>query len=130
MKSDARYIAVDLEIESRKDLTPIVAQFGEDTGVLYNGVWGEHYRASFENPVGPAGVNEDLTLFCELIEALKGDAKDLWESSFSKVFDLGFDSGNTEQSYMLQVHPSVVRRVADCGATIAITIYPLAEQPS
>ncbi len=68
--------------------------------------------ASFENPIGPAGVNEDLELFCELIESLQGEAKNLWERCFSKVFDLGFESGNTHQSYMLQINPSVVQRVA------------------
>jgi hypothetical protein len=110
-------------------LTPIVEQFGADTGLLYNGPWGENYRASFGNPSGPVGINEDLELFCDLIQNLKGEAKELWEDSFSKVFDLGFESGNTNQSYMLQINRSVIQRVAACGATIAITIYPWKEPP-
>lgn len=127
--TDVSYITVDLEIDSRSDLTSIVEQFGEDAMPLYNGEWGEYFRATFEIPGSHAGANEDIEYFCCLIECLRGEAKKLWDESFSKVFDLGFESGDTFANYHLQLRPDAVKRLGACGATLAVTIYPFKEKP-
>ena len=121
---DVHYLNVDLEIDSRVDLTPIVEAFGDDAFVMYNGEWGKFFRASFE-VVNGAGANEDIGYFCTLIEALDGEAKELWDNSFSKVFDLGFESGDTTQNCRTVLDPSVVARLGAIGATLAVTIYPV-----
>lgn len=126
---EAHYLNVDLEIDSPVDLGPIAEDFGDDVSTLYCGEWGQHYRAAFE-VAHYGGVNESLALFCTLIESLDDTAKALWDSSFSRVFDLGFESGDTASSCQLALEPSIVARVAAVGATLAVTVYPVSPEDS
>ncbi len=116
-------INVDLEIKSKTDLSSIVDGFGDDAIVMYNGKWGKYFLAAFENP-NNSGVNENIKYFCKLVGCLDGTAKKIWDESFSKVFDIGFQSGSNPPSYSIHLEPSVLDGVIKVGAGITITVYP------
>ncbi len=122
--SNVRYLNVDLLINSKDDLTPIVESFGEDVVALYNGSWGEHFRANFEIAGSHAAASEDISYFCTLVNCLEGKAKVLWENAFSKEFDIGFESGEGKESYNTELKKSVINRISEIGASVSITIYP------
>ncbi len=126
--SNIRYLNVDLLINSKEDLTPIVDSFGEDVIALYNGEWGAHYRANFEIAGSHAASNEDISYFCSLVDGLEGEAKKLWDNALSKEFDIGFEPGSGPESYNTEIKPSIVKRVADIGASISLTIYPVVDR--
>ena len=121
---EIRYLNVDLLVKSRTDLTPIVNEFGEDVIVLTNGKAGNLFHAYFEIAGSQPGPNEDIEYFCSLIEGLSRKERELWDNSISKIFDVGFESGEVPQSYSADIRPDVIKRLAKCGASIRITIYP------
>ncbi|MCU7959452.1 MAG: hypothetical protein KZQ58_05515 [gamma proteobacterium symbiont of Bathyaustriella thionipta] len=122
--NDPRYINTDLEIDSKNDLTPVVKAFREDVFLMYNGEWGKYFRASFEVNESLADINGAPGMFCMLVEALPPEARKLWDSSFSKTFSLGFESGNSEAKLELKIEPALVQRVGALGGSISIVIYP------
>jgi len=121
---EVRYLNVDLLVKSRIDLTPIVNEFGEDVLVLTNGKAGDFYHAYFEIAGSHAGPNEDIGYFCSLIESLDQNERELWDNSISKIFDVGFESGEAPQSYSADIRPETIKRMSQCGASIRITVYP------
>jgi len=120
---DTYFIVVDLEIKSRSDLSPIVDSFGDDAIVMYSGKWGRFYLAAFEISA-EGGANENIKLFCRLIECLDEEAKKLWDESYSKIFDVGFQCGGDKSSHRTIIEQSVIQAVSSLGATIGVTIYP------
>lgn len=130
MKSeDIRYLNVDLLIKSRDDLFPIVKEFGEDVMVLSNDKVGDFHYAYFEISSSHAGPNEDIEYFCSLIESLEDEARKLWDKSFYRIFDIGYESGTSSNSYSSELRESVVRKIAEFNASIRVTIYPYAPIP-
>ncbi|MCX5842253.1 MAG: hypothetical protein NT022_00625 [Deltaproteobacteria bacterium] len=124
-QSEIRYLNTDLIIESPNDLSPIAESFGEEVIVLYNGAWGKVNRAIFEVEISlHASANETIETFCALIEGLKEKERAIWDACFSKIFDIGFESGLTTQSFSSQINQDTIKRLAAIGASIEITIYP------
>ena len=123
--TDPRYLNVDLEIDSPEDLTLITEELGEEVVVMFNGEWATHRRATFEIGGSLASANECIGLFCMLVETLSDEAKGLWDRSYSRTFDIGFNSGNSHADARLTIEPRILERVANIGATIAITVYPI-----
>ena len=124
-----RYLNVDLEIESKSDLSKIVEEFGEDVSVLYCGEMRGYQHASFEMPGNTAGADETISHFCWLVEQLTKEAREVWDGCCSRVMDVGYESGTSPQNFRSEIRASTVQRVAAIGASIVITIYPLFDEP-
>lgn len=118
------YLNTDLIIESSDDLTPIADDFRDDVIVMYNGKWGKVNRAAFEIAGIHSDANETIQYFCMLVEGLDKKLRSIWDSCFSKVFDIGYESGTSPQNYSSVIRPETLKRVAGIGAAIEITIYP------
>jgi hypothetical protein len=116
---DVRYLNVDLEIESKSDLSKIVEEFGDDVSVLYCGEMRGYQHASFEISANIADADETINHFCLLVEGLPKDARE----------DVGFESGTSPQNFRSEIRASTVQRVAAIGASIIITIYPVSDDP-
>ena len=122
---DIDYLNTDLELESSKDLTPIVKAFGEDVVNLYNGEARGHYLATFEIAGSADSPDSVIEYFCMLAESLTEQEKSLWDSCFSKVFHIGYEGGTGHKSYTDEVRANTLERVAALGAGIRITVYPM-----
>jgi hypothetical protein len=122
---DVEYLNTDLEVESFGDLAILVTELGEDATVLYNGKAQKHNLATFE--VGEHFLNADEAInhFCLLIEGLSAKARNTWNKCVSRVFDLGYESGDSANCFRTELRNSTVRRAAALGASIVITIYPM-----
>ena len=128
MTQHVRYLNVDLEIESKNDLSKIVEEFGEDVIVLYCGETRGYQHASFEAP-NTADADDIINHFCLLVEELTKEAREVWDGCCSRVMDVGFESGTSPQNFRSEIRASTVQRVAAIGASIVITIYPLSNDP-
>ena len=118
-----RYLNVDLEIENHQDLQPLVYAFGEDVIMMYCGLGHSHFMASVEASI-TADANTIIDHLCDLVDNLQGYPKELWNSSFRKVFDIGYESGLEPRSYASEIDALTISRVAKIGASIRITINP------
>jgi|SRR5215813_5728513 len=123
---EIRYLNTDLELESKSDLAQIVGEFGEDVIVLHHGEVRGYQHASFEmaGSSSSGGADEVINLFCGLVEALPEDVREIWDGCCSRVLDVGYESGAAPQNFRSEIRASTIRRVAQIGANIVITIYP------
>lgn len=126
---DIRYLTVDLVLKSRDELTPIVNIFGEEVLVLSNGKSGEFYSAFLEIAHSHEGPNEDISHFCSLIESLGLAERKIWDNCFCKAFDIGYECGGSNRSFSSELRPEVVEKIARCGGSIEVTIYPVPPKP-
>lgn len=122
--SQIHYLNTDLIIESPDKLSAIADAFGEDVIVMYNGQWGNIHRASFEVAGSHADANETIEYFCCLVENLDQQERAIWDTCFSKVFDIGYESGLSPQNYSSKLRSETIKRIAQIGAAVEITIYP------
>jgi len=118
-----KYLNTDLEVDSRRELTPLVEEFGDAVFLMYNGEWGKNYRCSFEVNEHLAHANEAIAFFCMLVETLPKNVRKIWDESLKKAFSIGFESGEVEK-IEVEIEPPVLERVAKIGAKINIVIYP------
>ncbi|MCG8367969.1 MAG: hypothetical protein MJA27_32130 [Pseudanabaenales cyanobacterium] len=87
------FLNVDLEIESYQNLQPIVEDFGDNVLNLYCGEAHGHHLATFELADRNADADSIISHFCLLIESFDQKAKKLWDNAFTRVFDIGYESG-------------------------------------
>ena len=126
---EVQYLNTDLEIESEGDLSKIVDEFGEDVLVLHHGEIRGYQHASFEIAGSSGSTNPDdiINYFCDLVDGLSQEAREIWDACCSRVFDIGYESGSTP-NFQSEIRAGTIERVAGVGASIAITIYPLRSQ--
>jgi hypothetical protein len=121
------FLNIDLEVESSENLKVLIDDLGEDVSVLYQGENGSGFNfVSFAvRPSGEKDADGIISSFCLFIENLSLDAKLIWNKSHSKKFDVGFQSGNSPRSYQTEIRADTVKKVAEIGASIIVTVYPL-----
>ena len=120
-----RYLNVDLDIESREPLAPIIEALDGDVAVLYQGTAREFYTLSLEVADCSFGDAEaTINNLCLLLENLPPEARQLWDRCCTRIFDIGYESGDHPRSFRSILHPETVARVAALGAAIMVTIYP------
>jgi hypothetical protein len=125
---EVHYLNTDLEIESKDDLSRVVEEFGENVLVLHHGVIRGHHNASFAIAGSRDGVDEVINYFCSLVESLPAEVREIWDGCCSRILDIGYESGATPPNYRSEIRTSTIRRVAEIGASIVITIYALREE--
>ena len=128
---DIRYLNVDLDIESKEDLSVLIEDLGEDVIVLHHGPVKGINHASFELAHGfYSGPDEALAGFCRLIKNLSPEARSVWDGCYSRLFDLGFECGTSPNRFWFELRPSTIGMVAEIGGSIAISIYPMSTEPT
>jgi hypothetical protein len=120
-----QYITADLEFESKKDLDPIVKEFGDEVSPHLNERIGDVYRVALGGAFSYSFPEQTVERFCELIDGLSEQSKKLWETCDKRVLDIAFESGTEPKSITYQLPADLVRRVSKLGLGIAVTIYPV-----
>ena len=118
------FLNVDLDIDSHKDLRPLVDFLGKEVLDLYCGPAMGHQRATLEIATDRSDPDTLIQRFCLLIQSLEGDELDLWDSAFSKVFDIGYSSGLEPSNYRSEIRADTISEVAKIGGSLRISIYP------
>ena len=126
--SSIRYLNTDLDIESENDLTPIIEAFGEDVIVMHHGERHGLNIASFEISSYYRSANETIEYFCDLVENLSENERKIWNSCCSRTLDIGYECGSCNQSYHSEIRPDTIKRVADIGARLVVTIYSSSQE--
>lgn len=123
--SQIRFINTDLEVEVRRPPQALVA------ALEAHGVFALH-----EPALGPGGV---LSIFFEAmvegdaqttvdaildaVEALTGEAREIWDTSARRTLDLGFDAGASPHAFSEDLSAAIVARAAAAGLSLRITLY-------
>ena len=126
-----QYLNVDLEIEGPRQLSHILQEFSE-SGFSCLGCFETQrgHFANFEVTALPSDPNSIVSEFCDAIEGFREDAAATWASAHRKTFDIGFDSDGSAGSSRFELKADTVRRAAELGASLGITIYRLSVTPA
>jgi hypothetical protein len=124
------YLNTDLDIESLHDLSKIVGEFGKDVWILHHGEIRGYQHASFEIAGDAIDADEAINYFCSLVEHLSREARLIWDECSSRILDVGYESGTSPSSFRSEIKAATIKRVADIGASILVTIYPLKSSPT
>lgn len=118
--------------KSKENLQHLIDEFGDDVCILFHDrLQDECDFASLEISLDKIAsgiygeVEETLKAFCSIIENLSSDSRRIWNNCEEKIFDIGFESGNTENSFNAKIEIETIKRIAEIGANIVITIYPV-----
>ena len=124
------FLNVDLDIESRCPLTPLINALGDHVIVLHQLATSQVFSASLETPDPADGADATINTLCSLIESLPEDARQSWHACTTRVFNIGYQGGyhpRGEFTFQSLLHPATIARIAHLGAGVAVTIYPVLE---
>lgn len=127
---DIKFLNVDLELKSQQDISLIINELGDNVLILHQENKQDYYSVRLE--LAQDAKNPDITIncFCDLIKNLSEDTRKVWNNCEVKVFDIGYESGIKPNYFISKIQPDTIQRVANLGASINITIYPIYDEHS
>ena len=123
--SEIQFLNVDLELESKQDISLLVADLKKSAVVLHYDK--DEYRqlARIESKEDVTSPDKAINHLCELIESCSRNALKQWLSCSRRTFDIGFESGTSPKCFNQALSADTLLRISAIGAGIEITIYPL-----
>ncbi|CAH9064631.1 hypothetical protein PSECIP111951_03403 [Pseudoalteromonas holothuriae] len=123
--SEIQFLNVDLELESKHDISALVSDLQQNAIVLHYDK--DEYRqlARIEANAEVMTPDKAINHLCELIESCSKAALKQWLSCTKRTFDIGFSSGNSPKCYSQALHADTLLRISAIGAGIEITLYPV-----
>lgn len=123
--SEIQFLNVDLELESKHDISALVEDLKRNAVVLHYDK--DEYRelARIEASAEVNSPNKAINHLCELIESCSKAALKQWLGCKKRTFDIGFVSGETPKCYSQAIDVDTLLRISAIGAGIEITLYPI-----
>lgn len=119
-----QYLNTDLLLESENDLTGLAHHLETaDCYALYLSDDGR--RAGFESSHAPLDSTPAQTIaaLMTIIERLDGDHLAAWNACTARELDVGYSCGNEPYSANDLIPSDLLRRMADAGLSLVITLY-------
>jgi hypothetical protein len=115
---------VDLDIESKSDLTVLETELGRNVTDLGPGPVSPgcfllrlEMLPQYETP------DDTICAFCAVLERLSPKAKRAWRSAHKKEFDVGHDVVEGQLASQFSLRTETLKRLSALGATLGITFY-------
>ncbi|WP_440054831.1 hypothetical protein ACSLBF_01310 [Pseudoalteromonas sp. T1lg65] len=123
--SEIQFLNVDLELESKQDISALVSDLKRNAVVLHYDK--DEYRqlARIEASAEEMTPDKAINHLCELVESCSKPALKQWLSCSKRTFDIGFSSGTSPKCYSQALHVDTLLRISAIGAGIEITMYPV-----
>ncbi|WP_350628065.1 hypothetical protein [Pseudoalteromonas sp. CAL260-MNA-CIBAN-0059] len=123
--SEIQFLNVDLELESKQDISVLVADLKKIATILHYDK--DEYRqlARIEVTGEICSPDKAINHLCELVESCSRAALKQWLSCSRRTFDIGFESGTSPKCFNQALHADTLLRISAIGAGMEITIYPL-----
>jgi len=123
-----QYQNTDLDLVCASDLTPLadaldaLGFYTLNVSHEKDGLW--YARLEINDDADPHEPETTIRIMLDGIEALDGEAKDLWAACSEREFNIGYHCGDEPQALMHVLTHSTILRIANVGASLGITIYP------
>ena len=125
---ETTFLNVDLDLESRSDLHPLVTALQPETFTLYEGRDKRTYRAHLELSRQPKTPDAAIRSFAALISKISTAERNLWNTAKVRDFNIGVQTAEKPHAYVTSLSPETLETVAALNARIVFTIY--APEPS
>ncbi|MFY8275473.1 hypothetical protein AAEU32_15225 [Pseudoalteromonas sp. SSDWG2] len=122
--ADIQFLNVDLELESKHDISALVADLDKSAVVLHYDKDETRQLARIETKGESGSPDKAINELCELIESCSKAGLKQWLSCSRRTFDLGFNSGQSPKCFNEAIHADTLLRISAIGAGIEVTIYP------
>ncbi|WP_405600828.1 MULTISPECIES: hypothetical protein [unclassified Pseudoalteromonas] len=123
--SEIHFLNIDLDIESKEDIRPIVHFWGEEVMIFrleeIEGTW----RGSFETSEDTE--NDIVDKYHQLIMSLPPNLRAIWDGCIKRIFDFGFEAGSLPRAFQSSLSQSSISKLAEIGGAITVTIYVSAD---
>lgn len=119
-----QYVNTDLDLACDFDPSMIASEF-EARGLSVHvtpGNDGRFYLLCEDcNDTEP---EPNIKCLLDAVDALSDDSRKLWARCSKREFDIGYDCGDEPWSFNQGISNDVLFRMANCGASLRITLYP------
>ena len=119
-----QYLNTDLDLVCDVDPAVLAAEFeARDLAVsVHAGDEGLFYVMCEDcNDTEP---EPNILRLLDAVDALTDASRELWNRCIKREFNVGYDCGDEPWSFNQGLSNDVLRRMADCGSTFRITLYP------
>jgi hypothetical protein len=130
-----RYLNTDLDVIASRELTPLAIALaargichlceeprGYDDG---GGQWYLTFEVNGSSPDDEPEVT--IRTMLDALEAIDGDAKELWTVCSKREFNIGYDCGDEPWAFNQGLETGTRRRISELGASRRVTLYPPAD---
>ncbi|CCQ11178.1 putative orphan protein [Pseudoalteromonas luteoviolacea B = ATCC 29581] len=125
MKQEIQFLNVDLELESKHDISVLVSDLSNKAVVLHYDKDEFRQLARIEAGGEISSPDKAINHLCELIESCSKAGLKQWLSCSKRTFDLGFSSGFSPKCFSQALHVDTLLRISAIGAGMEITLYPI-----
>ena len=121
-----KYLNTDLDLVSVDDLTALASELSAlGVHALHaerreDGLW----YATLETDDGCEEPEHSILLMLAAIESLDDPQRGAWRACVVREFNVGYESGDGPWGFNQLVSVDTLRRMADAGAGLRITLYP------
>lgn len=121
---ETRFLAVDLDLESVEDLTPLIDALAGAAFDLHPDPDAPRSRASLEIAhVEPRDADGQIRAFADALTALPSDARRIWDAATLRRFSIGVAAGTAPTSVSIPLHPDTIEAIARLGASLEVVVY-------
>jgi len=130
LEPETQFLAVDLEIVSRRQIDQLAPAFGTNVGINRNEKVGKDYVLLLSTG-GNAPLSEDfnklinqsILMQVKLVHKLPEVARKQWDDARTKTFDVGIQAGGGPHVFEIQLTEQTISAVSAIGGSIQFTIY-------
>ncbi|SFC81592.1 hypothetical protein [Pseudoalteromonas denitrificans] len=123
--SEIQFLNVDLELESKNDISILVNELAKKTTILHFDKDDYRHFARIEANSDITSPDQAINHLCEQLESCSREALKQWLSCKKRTFDIGFQSGRNPKCFNQAIKSDTLLRISAIDAGIEITIYPL-----
>jgi hypothetical protein len=121
-----RYLNVDCVLKSKEPLAQVISFLNNEIFLLWDESVNNIYSVGFETKlIDTQTPEEDILKLLSLLESLPSSLSKSVENCNERIFDIGFENGNSMDIFDFKLDAVVVAAIAKLGFTINIRIYPL-----
>ena len=120
-----RYLNIDCILRADYSLKALIDQLRPHIFILWEEINNDSSSVGIETTLTNSDKPEDDILeFVNLFERLAPDLRQLLNDCKEKVFDMGFEGGNSGNVLDTTLSPSTIQKISDLAFSLNIRIYP------
>jgi hypothetical protein len=130
VESETQFLAIDLEIVSRRQIDQLVPAFGANVGINRNEKVGKDHvlllstggKTPFSEDFNKM-INQTILRQVKLVHKLPEVARKQWDDARTKTFDIGIQAGGEPHVFEVRLSKQTISAVSAAGGSIQFTIY-------